>query len=80
MQGFAAFTINNGLRLGRLLLLLPQRLGGFQFVHLWETTASSRHFRVRPRLVGLEKSEGRGGRFMETDLRVTPLADRWDHS
>lgn len=31
------FTVNNGLRLCSLLLLFPQRLGGFEFVHLRKT-------------------------------------------
>lgn len=58
MRGFTVFTINDGLGLGGLLLLLPQRLGCFQFIHLLETTALSRHRRVMPRPMGLEKSEG----------------------
>lgn len=28
-------AVNNGLRLCSLLFLFPQRLGGFEFVHLW---------------------------------------------
>lgn len=35
------FTVNDGLRLGRLLLLLPQGLGGFKLVHLGATQGHS---------------------------------------
>lgn len=47
------FTINNGLRLSSLLLLFPQRLRGFEFVHLWKTQQQQR--------VSLQSSCGRWG-------------------
>ncbi len=36
------FTVNNGLRLSSLLLLFPQRLRGFEFVHLRKTQQQRR--------------------------------------
>lgn len=35
-------TVNNGLRLRSLLLLFPQRLRGFEFVHLRKTQQQQR--------------------------------------
>lgn len=61
----APFTINDGLRLGRLLLLLPQGLGGFELVHLGATKrhsgASTLAAWPRGRRTVLVRSAGGGG-------------------
>lgn len=52
------FTVNNGLRLCRLLLLFPQRLRGFKFVHLWKTRQQTPcQTSVKKQAVGLLKSK-----------------------
>lgn len=54
-----AFTVNDGLGLSSLLLLFPQRLGGFQFVHLGETQRQRGVNTVAPlRPMGLVKAPG----------------------
>lgn len=53
------FTVNDGLGLSSLLLLFPQRLGGFQFVHLGETQRQQGVNTAAPlRPMGLVKAPG----------------------
>lgn len=80
-------TVNDGLRLGGLLLLFPQRLGGFKLVHLRGEHHKNRRVRrppdphkrgsprARPQKPGLFKKTNK-----KTDLGVISLADGWDHS